>query len=371
MSAIGVMQLTDSLLPGGLERMAVNIANSLPPERFEAHLCTTREGGPLEELVGPGVRRLSLGRRSTVDAAAFRRLVTYIRENDIRILHAHGTSLFIAAAASSLRPFPMLVWHVHLGRFAIEDRPAYMYRLAARRAGGVITVNQPLVDWCIRRLRIPREKVRFVQNFVAVPRAAPPPQDLPGSAGSRIVCVANLRPDKDHETLFRAMALVLREFPAAHLILLGSFEEASYRDSVIGSIGREGLSGSVSWLGSRPDVHPVLKMSDIGVLSSKSEGLPLALIEYGVAGLPSVATSVGQCPEVLDDGRAGLLVPPGSPADLAGAIVALLKSPVRRKELGTRFSERVSRLYSAGRSIGSICEVYDSILGQRQKAFSA
>jgi glycosyltransferase involved in cell wall biosynthesis len=362
MSAIGVMQVTDSLLPGGLERMAVNIANSLPRERFAVHLCTTRAGGPLDEQVARDVRRLNLGRKSMVDPAAFRRF---------RILHAHGTSLFIAVAASCFRPFPIVVWHVHLGRFAIEDQPALIYRLAVKRVKGVITVNQPLVEWCVRRLRLPRERVRFVQNFVAEPCAGPLPPELPGSPGSRIVCVANLRPDKDHETLLRAMTLVVREFSAAHLILLGSFEDSSYRDSVINQIGREGLSGHVSWLGSRPDVHLLLKMCDIGVLSSKSEGLPLALIEYGMAGLSSVATRVGQCPEVVEDGRSGLLVPPGSPGELAGAILSLLESPARRKELGTRFSERVRRLYGSGRSIEGICGVYDSLLGEERRTLAS
>ena len=369
MSAIGVMQVTDSLLPGGLERMAVNIANSLPRTTCVSHLCTTREGGPLEDLIAPDVRKLSLGRRSTADPEAFRRLTAYIRENDVRILHAHGTSLFFAVAASAVRPFPSVIWHVHLGRFAIEDQPAFLYRVAVKRAGGVITVNEPLLEWCVRRMHVPREHVRFVQNFVAPSRSGAPPPDLPGTAGSRIVCVANLRPDKDHATLLRAMALVVREFPAAHLILLGSYEEASYRDEVIDAIAREGLKDSVSWLGSRSDIQAVLKLCDIGVLSSRSEGLPLALIEYGVAGLASVATRVGQCPEVLDEGKCGLVVPPRSPGELAQAVLALLASPVRREELGTRFAERVRLLYGAEKSIESICAMYDMVLaGKREEA---
>ncbi len=367
MTPVGVMQVTDSLLPGGLERMAVNIANSLPRARFLSHLCTTREGGPLEVLVNGDVRRVDLRRRSTADREAFRRFTGYIRENDIRILHAHGTSLFIAAAASLYNPFPRVIWHVHLGAFAIEDRKALIYRLAVKRAGAVLTVNEPLVEWCVRRLRVPRERVRFIQNFVAGPVPASPQPDLPGAPGSRIVCVANLRPDKDHATLIRAMAIVVRALPKAHLILLGSFEEQSYRDGVIESIGREGLSESVTWLGSRPDVYPILKMCDVGVLSSKSEGLPLALIEYGMAGLPSVATRVGQCPEVVEDGASGLIVPPGSPAELARAILELLNSPERRKELGVRFSERARRLYGAEKSVGEICGVYGRLLsGDRE-----
>src|SRR5438876_11120160 len=85
------------------------------------------------------------------------------------------------------------------------------------------------------------------------------------------------------------------------------------------------------------------KACDVGVLSSRSEGMPLALLEYGMNGLPSVATRVGQCAEMLDDGRAGLLVPPAAPEPLAKAILALLQSPEQRAELGGRFRQRTQQ----------------------------
>ena len=101
------------------------------------------------------------------------------------------------------------------------------------------------------------------------------------------------------------------------------------------------------------------------MLSSVSEGLPLALLEYGAARLAAVATAVGQCPEVLDGGSAGLLVPPRSPDLLAQALIALLKSPDKRRELGDRFYERVQALYSTEAVIGRICDVYQAVLENR------
>ena len=98
------------------------------------------------------------------------------------------------------------------------------------------------------------------------------------------------------------------------------------------------------------------------VLSSRTEGLPVSLLEYGMAGLPVVATQVGECEEVLDRGGAGLLVPPQSPRDLAEALLSLLGSPERRALLGERFLHRVQELYSAGSIIERVCLVYKAVL---------
>jgi len=345
MKTIGVMQVVDSLSAGGLERVAVNIANHLPPERYRSHLCTTRADGALEAVVLPGVQRLRLERTGRFDWGAVGRLKKYIQEHDIQILHAHGTAVFLASL-----PRTKLIWHDHFGRYATEERPAWLYRLATRRVAGVIAVNQPLVEWSQRRLKI--KNVWYVPNFVSEPPADLVVPELPGQPGARIVCVANLRPEKDHLTLLAA----LRKVPDAHLIMVGQAGNAEYLERV-----QAALPANATWLGARTDVPAIMRGCDIGVLSSASEGLPLALIEYGMHALPVVATRVGQCAEVLDDGRAGELVAPASPEALATALIGLLRSPERRQQLGAALQSRVRRLYSAGPVMEKVCAIYETV----------
>ena len=102
------------------------------------------------------------------------------------------------------------------------------------------------------------------------------------------------------------------------------------------------------------------------VLSSADEGFPLALLEYGTAGLPTVATAVGQCAEVLDEGRAGILVPPGAPGQLAEALLALLQSPAQRTVLGKQLHQRVQAVYSPSHIVEQICQIYDTLLRSAQ-----
>ena len=88
----------------------------------------------------------------------------------------------------------------------------------------------------------------------------------------------------------------------------------------------------------------------------------MALLEYGMAGLPVVATRVGQCAEVLDEGRVGILVPPTAPDKLAEMLLSLLRSPARRAKLGELFHSRVREVYSPGPVIQQICRVYDVVM---------
>jgi glycosyltransferase involved in cell wall biosynthesis len=361
MTRIGVMHVTDALEAGGLERVAVNIVNLLPRDRYRVHLCTTRRDGPLSAMVSSDVFRLRLQRRHRLDLAALRQLRDYLRVHDIQILHAHGTSLFIAAAVSLQAPRCRVIWHDHFGRSAVAERPAWLYGLALRRASGVVAVNQPLADWSRGRVGVPAERVWYVPNFVSAPDPRGDAPSLPGAPGARIACVANLRPQKDHVSLLRAMATVVREVPAAHLLLIGSTSDAAHLRRVQSEVARLRLGAHVSLLGYRDDVAAVLRACDVGILSSESEGLPLALIEYGMAGLAAIATRVGQCADVLDNGRAGMLVPPRAPDALAAALVELLTLPMTRHRLRDRLRRHVHAHYTAETGLREICRIYDMV----------
>jgi glycosyltransferase involved in cell wall biosynthesis len=287
--------------------------------------------------------------------------MTFNQKHRIQILHAHDASLFLAILASLCPPYPTVIWHDHFGLYAIKERPVWLYRLAVHLASGVIAVNQALVEWSQQRLGMCAERVWYIPNFVCSTEVTDEPI-LPGQAGSRIVCVANFRAQKDHLTLIRAMGLVVKKVASAHLILVGAPVERDYSGMVQEEIIRRGLEGNVSILGQRRDVHAILKACDIGVLSSTSEGLPLTLIEYGIARLAVVATSVGQCPEVLDGGRAGILVAPGSTDRLAEALIALLQHPEKRLQYATKLRKRVQKHYSSATVISQVCGIYETVL---------
>lgn len=360
----GILHITDTLDLGGYERVAVNLVNELPPERYAAHLCTTRRDGPLAGQIAPHVLRLSLARRGTFDAGAVRRLAAFIRSHRVRILHAHGASLFVARAAALLPPYPALIWHAHSGRMAAEDRAAWPHRVAARGIAGVIAVNQALAEWARRRLPVAAARTWYLPNLVAEqPRAGESPE-LPGKRGSRVVAVANLRPEKDHFTLLRAFAVVARALPDPHLLLVGASPDSAYDRRLRAEAAGLGIGERVSFLGRRADVPAILRACDVGVLDSAFEGLPMSLLEYGIAGLASVATTAGQSAEVLDHGRAGILIKPGDPSALAAGLLSLLRSAGQRDRLGEELRKHVLAHYGARPVMRQLCAIYETVLGE-------
>jgi glycosyltransferase involved in cell wall biosynthesis len=316
MQRVGVMHVIDTLSAAGAERVAVNIVNHLPREKYVPYLCTTRSDGPLDSLVARDVVRLRLERKSRFDFNAVLRLRRFLSENDIRVVHAHSSALFITRLAT-LGTGRSIIWHAHHGPYAWEDQRAYHYRIATNGIQGAITVSEDLAEWCSRRLAMPKELTWYLPNPVCLDDANCETPKLPGVKGKRIVCLANFRPEKDHVTLVRAMARVTQQVPGAHLLLVGTASSQDCKSRVESEIVALGLKDTISILGERRDVAALLRACDIGVLSSASEGLPMSLLEYGAAGLAAVATEVGQCPDVLEHGRAGICVPPASADRLA------------------------------------------------------
>jgi glycosyltransferase involved in cell wall biosynthesis len=258
-------------------------------------------------------------------------------------------------------PETKLIWHAHYGRFASENHQALLFRVACGKAT-VITVNEQLARWARHRLCIPSERVHYLRNFVIECPKASPAEDLPGKPSSRVVCVANIRPEKDQLTLIRAFAITVQKFPEAHLLLVGNVTDRGYHRLLQENITRLRLTDRISFLGLRGDIYRVLNACDVGVLSSVMEGLTMALLEYGSAGLPAIATRVGQCPEVLDDGRAGILVDPQSPKELSRALERMLESPELREALGATFRNHIACKYGSDGVISELCKIYDTVL---------
>jgi glycosyltransferase involved in cell wall biosynthesis len=355
-----------------MESVAVNIANLLAQRGIASSICSTRRSGPLQARLSQNVNYLNLERHGLVDCRALRRFIRFLQDQHVDVIHAHGTALFFCSLSTLFCTKPKLVWHDHFGRYATEERPSWLYRLAMRRVAGVIAVNEPLADWARSKLRVPATRVWYVPNFVIQSATAPEFPDLPGQPGKRIVCVANLRPEKGHLILIDALREVVTVEPQACVLIVGSDANRSHTTKIRERIHHHGLENHVFILGSRSDVSSILCACDIGVLPSISEGLPLALLEYGVAGLPAVATRIGQVPEVLDEGRAGILVPPGQAADLAAALIGLLESEDSRRKLGAVFRQRVQEHFSETAIIDQVLRVYENVLkGATPRALSS
>jgi glycosyltransferase involved in cell wall biosynthesis len=260
------------------------------------------------------------------------------------ILHAHTAHAAAAARFATLGT--RLPWVVHR-RVDFRLSGGLSRRLKYESAGRIVAVSES-----VRRILaedgIPEGSVRVVHDCVPVGAEEARTAGLqepyvPPSAAERqarraelaaewgfsagvpwIGNAAALVPHKDHETLLRAAALVLQERGDARLVILGEGPERPPLETLAGSLG---IRESVRFAGWRPDIAACLKSFDLLAHSSWGEGMGSVLLEAMACGLPIAASSAGGIPEVVEDGRTGLLVPPRDPRRLADAILRTLSDP--------------------------------------------
>jgi glycosyltransferase involved in cell wall biosynthesis len=163
-----------------------------------------------------------------------------------------------------------------------------------------------------------------------------------------MVLTAGLRRQKAIDVMLEAMGLLRSAQPRVQLLIVGPGDPTQLRAQA----ARIGVRDAVTFTGTRGDVAKILAASDIGVLSSDFEGMPLAVLEYMAAGLP----------EIVDHGRSGLLVPPRDPVALSGAIDTVLSDRSVARSMGAAGRARQQREFSAELMADRVYRLYDSLL---------
>lgn len=175
----------------------------------------------------------------------------------------------------------------------------------------------------------------------------------------RVVTVANLRPEKNHETLITAASLIAHSCPELRYRIVG---DGSRRQDLEALARIKGVDQIVEFTGHRDDIPAILATSDLFVLPSRSEAFPNGAIEAMAAGLPVVASAVGGLRDLIDPGRTGILVRPGDPQLLAATLAGLYQDPERAWEIGAAARAEVLARYSFERMVSAFEELYQSEL---------
>ena len=360
---MNVMHLIDSLSTGGAERVAVNMVNTLNHNGIKTYLCATRKEGPLKTFIVHADQYLFLNRKSSLDVRALSQLIRFIKKNHITILHAHSSSYFIAVLAKIMIRSVKVVWHDHYGLSdQLESRKSIFIRLGSLFFDAVFSVNTLLKQWAERKLFVRQSRICFLANYADLGdyHSDWHPDRL---ARHNILCLANLRPQKDHHTLLDAFRKIKVECQDASLYLVGKDNQDAYSESLKKKVEDWKLK-DVYFMGEQTDVLLFLEKASIGVLSSTSEGLPIALLEYGLAGLPVICTDVGECRLVLMDGRAGWLVSPDDAEHFAKAIKNALSDSDKAKEFASKLTINVQQHFSGTSALHQLLRIYKAILSK-------
>jgi glycosyltransferase involved in cell wall biosynthesis len=357
---VNIALVVDTLYRAGAERMVVDIANSLDPERFRSHVIATRNRGELATELEGHVEMHSLERKHRWDLDAFRRFNAIIATRDIRLVHTHNhTVSYFARVARSLAgaKWPQII-HDHHGPVEASRTLRLLDRVFLPRVDYYFGVSERLCGYARRALGIPAERIRLIRNGVHVPADTPRRPATPFT----IVQVGRVIPVKN-QLLALQMAVALRALvPDFRWLFVGGFTDPVYARKCQERARELGLEQCVRFLGARPDVAELLRTAHVGVLTSTYEGLPVALLEYMAAGLPAVVTDVGQCPTVLNESRGGWIVKQQDVSGFAAALAGLAQDAALAAEAGERNRRFVAREYSVSEMTKRVAEVYDLLL---------
>jgi glycosyltransferase involved in cell wall biosynthesis len=365
-----VLHVIKGLGPGGAERLLVSLAGARPDGDgsvdvayllpWKRHLVRElEEMGVATHLIG--------GRAGMADPRWPVRLRRLVRTLHADVVHLHSPAVAAVARPTlrAMRHRPIIVstehnvWPSHRAAtrwsnaatlfledatFAVSDE---VVRSAGRLGGHMETVvhGVPLASLALRGSgrAAARQALGVVDSDVLA------------------VTVANLRHHKDYPSLFAAATIATAAEPRLRFVTIGQGPlEAQLRTE----LARTTLGNRFRMLGFHPDPAAVVAGADIFVLASTHEGLPIALLEAMALGVPPVATDVGGVPEVVIDGRDGVLVPASRPDLLAAAIVDLVADSERRTALAQGAAERAGA-FDIAKTAAHLQERYEALTASR------
>ncbi len=370
---IRVLHIITRLDVGGSTENTVISVTRMPRTEFTSSLISGRTVDPppqLSEVLQtarvPWFKVPSLVRPVDLsnDLRALWQVLRLIRRLRPDIVHAHSSKAgFVGRLAAKMAKIPHILYtphgHVFHGYFAPSVTRGFilMERLAARWTDRIIALTDAEADQHLA-VGIGRR-----EQFVTIPSGidldsvtAVAPKRL--CHGTLVGTVARLVPVKGHLVLLDAIPKVLQRCPQAQFVFVG---EGEMRPALEEQARRLGLDGRITFAGFREDVPAVLAGMDALVLPSLNEGMGRVLVMAMALGKPIVATKVGGVPELLGNGQAGILVPPGDSAAIAEAVSTLLCDPARACALGEAGRRRASR-YSAEAMVSALAQVYLEVI---------
>jgi sugar transferase (PEP-CTERM/EpsH1 system associated) len=371
-----VLHVIDRLDMGGTEYVILKVIAGLGDGEFEHRVCAAR--GYNESL--PHLQKIHdqivvAGRNETKFQLLLFRLAAIMREFRPHIVHSRNWGAIEAIPAARLAGVPVAIHSEHgyipdmLAGLPMRQR--IIRRGAYAMADAVFCVTEELRNFHARQVRLAPERIQVLHNGVDTERYSPQLELRRASrerlripSGSLVLgIVSRLVPIKDHATLFRAAERLAAHKMDVRVVVAGTGPERERLDSLVNA--SPGLAGRVSFVGPSEDVPEILNALDVFVLPSLMEGMSNTILEAMSCGLPVAATRVGGNPELVQEGRTGVLFAPGDDAQLAAQIELLAASDELRRDYGAAGRRRVLEDFSLDKMLAAYRHLYRDLAARK------
>ncbi len=366
---LNILHAVLSLDCGGLERLVLYLCKEgIAAGDQVTVLCLDHPGELAGEIQKAGARMITLNRKpGLMRLSEAVRLRALVKQTAPDIIHCHQmtASFYVSMAAKTLN-IPAIVHTEH----GIHDYSGWRRRLLAslafRSVNKIYCVSQNVADNLATRYRLVAKNRLAVQaNGIPVPAEGHHCTTLTreqlgiDKQATLYGTVGRLARIKRQERLLNAIAALARMGRKVHLILVG---EGACRAELEQLADELEINHLVHFAGFQLDPLPWIMLLDVFVLTSDSEGMPMALLEAWAARKPVVVTAVGGLPELVSEGKTGLLAPPDDQQRLVSNLDSLATNPEQRNRLGNNGYTLVTKKYSAERTARTYREGYLSLL---------
>jgi glycosyltransferase involved in cell wall biosynthesis len=361
-----IAHVVDSMEIGGAETLVSQMCRLQREQGHDPCVYAVLTLGPLGELMrteGFAVQA-NVGRHFSDSARNFFRI---FKESKPDVVHLHNpTPTVYAAIAARKAGVPSILSTRHSlvappRRFITELK----YALAATCCDWVAGVCDITTNNLISMHSVPARKIIRVYNGTdPVSRAAK--EQWPAKSGFTLVYVGRLEPVKNHALLLNAFRFALSSMPDLRLWMVG---DGSERKTLEGLAAELGVTSQVTFWGQQLEVAPFFSAADAFIMSSRSEGLPVSLLQAFSVGLPAIVTDVGGMAEVVRLAKAGLTVSLTDPADMAAAILRLAANDAERRQFSMNAEAAFFSRFTLRIMVGAYMEIYRRGLGKKAVAF--
>jgi len=354
------------MLPiGGSERTLVDLANGLDKSSYSVTVWTIIDDGPLRGELDTDVRYKTLNASGKWDIRAPVRFLREVRAENPDVLQSF---LFFDNILARIAGLTSSNVDVITGVREVPEEPSWFRsvidKVTLALSDRIVSNSEAGADHIISRGADPA-KVKVVRNGRKITKYANGNKDSLSfdclnldSSNPIVGTVGRLVERKGHYDLLEAWPTVLETHPNAQLLIVGDGPE---RKSLQNRAGELNCSHSICFAGRRDDVPNLLAAMDIFVFPSHYEGLPGALLEAMIAGLPIVTTPVDGNSELVEDGVTGLFVPPNNSQALANQLLNLLSNPELRGTLGANAAEFAKDEFAIMTMISEFESVYEDL----------
>lgn len=358
---VSVIQIIDSLDTGGAEFVAATVATQLAKRGWDSHLVTTRHIGPMIKDFSPNLKVWNANRSNRFDIKGIKRIIDYIKDNNIKIVHSHApyTGYLVAIIRWLSRLKFIHIYHDHRASIPRKFLYGILDFIFFVKLNAYIGVSRELTSRAIKLLRLSHEKCSYIPNGVEVK----PYSRKPSYSNHTVIQVANIHARKNHKTAIKAAAILRKQISDLNWLCLGSTHSSKrYIRELNKMIKRLAMDNTIQFLGAQSNVLEWLQKASVGVLTSHKEALPIALLEYMAEGLPVVVTSAGEMGNIVEAAKCGFVIEHDDPDALAGYLNKILTSPKLAAQLGKNGWQYVNDHHSVNIQIDKITNIYQSLI---------